>query len=313
MKKGKIRSKGKKAWRHKFLILLVMTTCLSWAILSSPASAQDKYERFHVRFEAGYFLSDWVGGNFKKLLTSWGYGITLSGSGFFGLGAHTDEYPMGTQGNFFMSFKVDYSLSPRWALRLTVTPAAKWNIEGLKNIVYYEKAENNNNYYNYGFSYLLTLKSHCKSESYYAGFVYSTKKTREPNPKLRGANYAWNVGAGIGVEVVNLGYELFQEQSLIYFGSKSNANFSKSGIGSYVFGELEYFFGRHLSIAGHLSYKYVFPVRFEAFQMTYLHERNRWDPVQKWTHAWENAVVIFPEHKVNFGGLKFGLDIGYHF
>jgi len=85
---------------------------------------------------AGYFLSDSVGGNFKKLLTSWGYAITVSDSGFFGLGAHTDEYPMGKQGNFFMSFKVDYSLSPRWALRLSGSPVQIWAIEGRRQWLY---------------------------------------------------------------------------------------------------------------------------------------------------------------------------------
>jgi hypothetical protein len=301
MKKGKMLS-DKKAWRPGFLILLAMSTCLFWTILSSPASAQDKFERFHVRFEAGYFLSDWIGGNFKKLLTIWGYGYTTSGSGFFG--RYTDNYPKGTQGNFFMSLKFDYSLSPRWALRLTVTPAAKWFIEGRK-LIYKPNYQ----------SYELLLESQCESGSYYAGLVYSTKRTQELNPNLHGASYTYNLGAGVGLEAVNLKYEFPHKQaSYIEFGSKNCENFSKFGIGSYVFAELEYFFGRHTSIAGHLSYKYVLPIRVESFQLPYLkYEGNKWDPVQEKWGLWENAAAIFPEHKVNFGGLRFGLDLGYHF
>jgi len=290
MKNGKIRSKGKKAWRHRFLILLATSTCLSWAILSSPVSAQDKFDRFHIRVEAGYFLSGGVGGNFKKLLTNWGYAFMLYHPGFFGLGAYTEEYPKGTQANFLMSFKVEYSLSPRCSLRLTVNPAAIWNIEGLKR-------------FDDGFAFF-HLKGNYKGGSYYAGFVYSSKKIQKTIPTFPGETYAWNIGAAAGLETVHLGYELFDEKALNSWGAKDSSSFSKKGIGSCVFAEYEHFLGQHLSVLVHLCYKYVFPVKFDSFQMTgsYYGRLGR-----------SQTTFTFPEHNVNFGGLGFGLDIGYHF
>jgi hypothetical protein len=283
MKKGKIRSKERKAWRPRFLILLAISTCLQWAILSSLASAQDKFDRFHVRVEAGCFLSGGVGDNFMELLSDWGFEYASSWAR--GILERKE-----TGVNYFMSFKVDYSLSPRWALRLTVTPAAKWNGEGLKPS-------------DDGYAFF-HLKGNYKGASYYAGFAYSSKKKQETDPTFRSKMYAWNIGAAVGLETVHLGYELFDVTALNSWGAKDSSSFSKKGIGSCVFAELEYFRGKHWSALAHLFYKYVLPVKFDSFQMTGFYRRQL---------APSQTTFTSPEHKVNFGGLGFGLDIGYHF
>lgn len=294
MKAKEIKNEKKKSWRHRFLIWLFLSTSLSWTVLSSPASAQDKLKRFHLRIEIGHFWSDGVGGNFKELLRNWGYGYFSRGGAGIGEGP-SKQYPAGEQGNNFIAFKVDYSLSARWALRLKVTPSVKWDIEGIRM---FKKNP-------FSIPRFLSLKSRFKGGSYYAGFVYTTAMTEEKGPILHEAKYVWNFGAGIGLEIIRLDYEMSEGRSLALFGSKSSANFSKKGIGSYVFGELEYFRSVYLSLGGHVSYKYVFPVKFESFQLTVYYANDQ--------GKLESFAAIFPEHRVNFSGFGIGLDIGLHF
>lgn len=279
---------------NKFLIWVFLSTSLSWTVFSSPASAQDKLKRFHFRIEEGHFWSGGVGGNFKELLKEWGYRYYSPGGAGIGEGSGVD-YPKGEQGYNFIAFKVDYSLSARWALRLTVTPSVKWNIEGLRR---FEEDR-------FSVPRYLSLKSRFKGGSYYAGFVYTTAKTEEIGSILHGAKFVWNFGAGIGLEVIRLGYEMSEGRSLALFESKSNANFSKKGIGSYVFAELEYFLSELLSFGGNVSYKYIFPVKFESFQLKAYYANGQ--------NKLKSFPAIFPEHRVNFSGLGIGLSVGIHF
>jgi hypothetical protein len=289
------KSKKKKIRSHYCVMLLFLSTTLSWTVLSSPVLAQEKLKRFHLKIEGGYFLADGVGGNFKELLTNWGFNYSWAGGAGIleGPGA---TYPSGTQGNYFVVLRVDYSLSPRWALSLKAAPMAEWDIDGLKQ--FHEGPYSDTDY--------LDLNCRFKGGSYYAGFVYTTPMTKEKgsSPIFQGANYVWNFGAGIGLEVIRLDYEMSENRALSWFGIKSTANFSKKGLGSYVFGELEYFLSQDISLGGHVSYKYVFPVKFESFNMT------AYNTIQD---ELVSFPVIFPEHKVNFSGIGIGLSIGYHF
>jgi hypothetical protein len=280
------KTKKKKTWIHRYLILSFLSTALFWTVLSSPVSAQGKLKRFHLKIEGGYFWADGVGGNFKELLADWGFNYsTYGGAGILeGPGA---TYPKGTQGNYSVAVRLDYSLSSRWALSLKAAPMAKWDVEGRKQFrggLYSEPD-------------YLNLKCRFKGGSYYAGFVYTTAmaKEKDSSPILQGANYVWNFGAGIGLEFIQLGYELF---------AINTANFSKKSLGSYVFGELEYFLSEDISLGGHVSFKYVVPVKFESFQMMADNTVN---------HELNSFAVIFPEHKVNFSGIEIGLSIGYRF
>ena len=279
---------------NRFLIMVFFMTFLPRAVLSFPASAQDKLKRFHLRIEGGHFWSGGVGGNFKELLREWGYSYSSPGGGGIleGPGVY---YPKGEQGYYFIAIKIDYSLSPRWALRLTVTPSVNWNIEGLRK---FEEDP-------FSVPRYLSLKCRFEGGSYYAGFVYTTAKTEDKGPILHGLDFVWNLGAGVGLEVIRLDYEMTEGRSFALYGSKSNVNFSKKGIGSYVFAELEYFLSEHLSFGGHVSYKYVFPVKFESFQMT-AHYADGEDELKSFP-------AIFPEHKINFSGIGIGLNIGFHF
>ena len=284
MRAKEIKGEKKKPWRQ-FLILLFLSVSTFGTILSSPAQAQDKLKRFHLRVEIGHLWSDGFGGNFKELLRNWEYGYSWTGGAGIGEGPGK-ENPAGEQGNNFFAFKVDYSLSARWALRLTVTPSVRWDIEGVRLIQL-----------PFNFRRFLNIESRYKGGAYYAGFVYATDLQEE--------KYVWNLGAGIGLEVIDLDYELFEDRALHLFGLKSSAHFTKKGIGSYVLAEFEYFRSRYLSWAGHVSYKHVFPVKFESFQMTAYYANIE--------HNLETFASIFPEHRVNFSGLGIGISLGFHF
>lgn len=281
-------------FQRKFLIMVLLSISLSWAVLPSPASAQDRIKRFHFRIEAGHYWSGGIGGNFKELLRSWGYSYSWTGGAGILEGSGKD-YPAGEQGYNFVAIKVDYSLSDRLALRLRVTPSVKWNIEGLKKF-----QEDPFSIHRY-----LSLKCRLKGGSYYAGLVYTTAKTEDRGPILSGLDFVWNIGVGVGLEVIRLDYELSEARSLFLYGSKSNVNFSKKGIGSYVFAELEYFHSELFSFGGHVSYKYVFPVKYESFQLT-AYYANSQDEL-------ESFPAMFPEHRVNFSGLRIGFNVGIHF
>jgi len=163
-----IKGEKKKPWRQ-FLILLFLSVSTFGTILSSPAQAQDKLKRFHLRVEIGHLWSDGFGGNFKELLRNWEYGYSWTGGAGIGEGPGK-ENPAGEQGNNFFAFKVDYSLSARWALRLTVTPSVRWDIEGVRLIQL-----------PFNFRRFLNIESRYKGGAYYAGFVYATDAQAMPD------------------------------------------------------------------------------------------------------------------------------------
>jgi hypothetical protein len=117
---------------------------------------------------------------------------------------------------------------------------------------------------------------------------------------------SFKVGAGIGLSAISLNFKTSEWKYTE--GKGDNISFSKNSLDFIIFGEYDYYFNRHWSIGLNLDYKYV-PVKIESFQLTgYYYDRDAQN-----NRKLRSMIIDFPENKVNFGGLGFGVNFGFHF
>lgn len=88
----------------------------------------------------------------------------------------------------------------------------------------------------------------------------------------------------------------------------SRVAFSKKSLCLMVFGEYNYYFLEHFSFGLNVDYKYM-PVSVDPFQMFISFGTIRYP----YYIEFNNATVSFPKHRVNFGGIGFGISLGIHF
>jgi hypothetical protein len=124
-----------------------------------------------------------------------------------------------------------------------------------------------------------------------------------PDVFLRKTSFVLGAGAGWGR--LNLSYGTSKTSSLAV--PDNRITLSKGAIALLGLAEFDYFFNRTLSLGLNVEYRYA-PVRVGSFCL-----QGSYYDLDENDQLIESAMLVtIPEHRVNSGGFRFGISIGFH-
>jgi hypothetical protein len=267
------------------------------ATSSSQKLTASKFRRFHLTYRPGYSKSQ-AASRCKSLFKEIGFGDTRPAQdmSFFGISFGTvpeTSFPRvaKTRAATFGDVRVDYSITRKLAVGVGSSSLAESEVEGYRFI---PVNRGGMDYYSE-----LYLNANFSGRFYY--FMVSWMPL--PDVFLRKTSFALGAGAGWGR--LNLHYSA----STTFLSAEQNnqVGFSKNAIGLMGLAELNHFFSRTLSLGLYVEYRYA-PVRVGSVSLT----GSYYDLDDNSQLIETSALVTVPQHRVNSGGFRFGISIGFH-
>lgn len=254
----------------------------------------NKLSRIHLNFNPGYFNSHGVKDYFE-IFKGRGFGDTEPGGAFFIFSNEPEDFPLVAKDPviYLKDIRIEYSISDKFAVGVGYSPLGEHEVHGYKYILI---SREEGQYY----ANLYFLGG-------YSGRVYYITGALMPIPDAFLKKSSFKLGAGIGLSSINLNFRTSDWQYTA--GKGDNISFSKNSLVLTAFGEYDYYFNRHWSIGLNIDYKYI-PVKVEDFQLTGYYTVG-YD--EEFNTIYSSMIIDFPGERVNFGGLGFGMNFGFHF
>jgi hypothetical protein len=264
---------------------------------SSQKLPASKFRRFHLTYRPGYSKSQAASGC-TSLFKENGFGDTRPAYeiSFFGISLGTvpaTHFPTvaDKRAVTYGDVRVDYSITRKFAVGVGSSSLGESEVKGYRHIPV--------NRSGMGYYSGLYLNANFSGRLYY--FMISWMPL--PDVFLRKTSFALGAGAGWGR--LNLHYSA--STTLLSTEQNNQLGFSKNAIALMGLAELNYFFSRTLSLGLYVEYRYA-PVRVGSIRLTgsYYELDDNDQPIET------SMLVTVPEHRVNSGGLRFGISIGFH-
>ena len=264
---------------------------------SSPVQPAAKFRRIHLTYRPGYSRSQ-AAGRCSNLFRAIGFGDTRPArdASFFGVTLFTvpaTEYPLVVEKHTvtFEDIQVDYSISRKLAVGIGFASLGESEIKGYR---YIPINRGGMDYYSE-----IYLNASVSGRLYY--FMVSWMPL--PDGFLRKTSFVLGAGAGWGR--LDLDYGASKSSGLAELDHQVGV--SKDAVALLGVAEVNYFFNRTLSLGINVEYRYA-PVRVGSFRLA----GSYYDLDENSQLIETPAVVEVPAHRLNAGGLRFGMSIGFH-
>jgi hypothetical protein len=264
---------------------------------SSQEPARAKFKRIHVTYRPGYSKSQAASGC-ANIFGEIGFGDTkpaqeISFFGFsFGTVPAIDFPRVAEKRNVtYGDIRVDFSVTRKLAVGVGFSTLGESEVNGYR---YIPINRGGVDYYSE-----LYLNADLSGSLYY--FMVSFMPL--PDVFLRKTSFVLGAGAGWGR--LNLSYGTSKTSSLAV--PDNRITLSKGAIALLGLAEFDYFFNRTLSLGLNVEYRYA-PVRVGSFCL-----QGSYYDLDENDQLIESAMLVtIPEHRVNSGGFRFGISIGFH-
>lgn len=266
--------------------------------IDPPKSSGPKFNRIHISLRSGYFASQGAADtvNFFERI---GFGDTKPGGNltflWFSFGSYgPTEFPQINEKPviYFSDIRIDYSLTRKWALGIGYAPLGKHSVCGYKLILV---NRGGGAYYSD-----LYLKENYSGEMYYLSGSWM------PIPDAFLKKVGFKLGVSAGISDIRLNYETSKWECSDSEGE--SINFSKKGLVLAGYAEIDYYFNKRWSLGVNAEYRYM-PIRVEGTQIT-----GYYDDLNEDMELINSFMKIdIPEHNMNLGGFRFGINFGIHF
>jgi hypothetical protein len=264
---------------------------------SSQELAAAKFRRFHLTYRPGYSRSQ-AASRCASLFREIGFGDTRPAQeiSFFGISFGTipaTRFPTAAEKRnvTYGDVRVDYSITRKLAVGVGASSLGESEVNGFR---YIPVNRGGRSYYSE-----LYLKASSSGRLYY--FLVSWMPL--PDVFLRKTSFVLGAGAGWGR--LNLRYSTSKTSSFVE--PNNQIGFSKDAIALMGTAELNYFFNRTLSLGLNVEYRYA-PVGVGSLCLA----GSYYDLDEDSQLIESAALVTVPEHKLNSGGFRFGMSIGFH-
>lgn len=268
------------------------------ASLSSQKPAPGKFRRLHLTYRPGYSESQAASGC-TDLFKGIGFGDTRPAQtlSFFGFSFGTVEatrFPTVTKrSDTTYGLQVDYSLTRKLAVGLGTSSLGKSEVTGFRFIPI---ERGGRNYYSE-----LYLNANFSGRLYY--FMISWM----PLPDVFLRKISFTLGAGAGLGHLNCRYVISMYSSSTE--PSDQEHFSKNTLALIGLAELSYFLSRTMSLGLSAEYQYApVGVKIGTFGLA----GSYFDADETFQLIESPMPVTVPQHKLNPGGFRIGLSIGFH-
>jgi hypothetical protein len=113
---------------------------------------------------------------------------------------------------------------------------------------------------------------------------------------------------GISVGLSNLKFNYATSKYSSFASDGENVQISKKGLVLMGSVELNHFLNKTLSVGVSAEYRYI-PVRIDGAQITGYYD----DLNDSMELIISSMAIDLPEHKMNLGGICYGINLGFHF
>ena len=257
-----------------------------------------KFNRIHISWKPGIFSP---GGTTDSVnyFDRIGMGDTMPRKSvsffgvYFGSYGPTDYPKVSKKSPIHLSdIRIDYSLNRNLALGIGYAPLGKYSVTGYKKIIIPVEGVD---YYSEFF-----LHENYSGEAFYL----SASWMPIPDPFLDRVGIKLGISAGLSN--LKFDYQTSQYASSDFEGE--NVQLSKKGLILMAFAEFNYYLFKNISLGVSAEYRYI-PVRIDGTQIT-----GYYDDVNDSKELIKSSMVInLPEHRMNLGGLCYGVNLGLHF
>jgi hypothetical protein len=268
------------------------------ASLSSQKPAPGKFRRLHLTYRPGHAQSQAASGC-TDLFKGIGFGDTRPAQtlSFFGLSFGTVEatpFPSVTQkSDTTYGLQVDYSLTRKLAVGLGTSSLGESEVTGFRFIPIERGGRS--------YSSELYLNANFSGRLYY--FMISWM----PLPDVFLRKISFTLGAGAGLGHLDCRYVISKYSSLSE--PSDQERFARNTFALIGLVELSYFLSRTMSLGLSAEYQYApVGVRIGAFGLA----GSYFDADENFQLIESAMPVTVPQHKVNPGGFRVGISIGFH-
>jgi hypothetical protein len=263
--------------------------------LSSQKPDGLKFRRLHLSYRPGYSRSQ-AANSCASLFNEIGFGDTRPAFdiSFFGISfgtAPATDFPKVAEKRNMMygDARADYSITRRFAVGIGFSSLGESEVQGYR---YIPIERGGQSYYTE-----LYLNANLSGELYY--FMVSWMPL--PDVFLKKTSFALGVGGGWCR--LNLQYVI----SKASWETNNQTNFSEGAIALIGLAEFNYFFSKTLSLGINVEYRYA-PVTIGSCCL----EGVYYDLDESCQLIESMTPVTVPSHRVNAGGFRFGMSIGFH-
>lgn len=248
-----------------------------------------KISRIHFTLEPGYFFSEGTG-DLKEAYRSWGFGNSDTWRLFI-VGRGSRSYPSGESKKSFFpkNIKIEYSINKKFVLGFIFSRLGSYKVQG------YNAIKRINNYTPLWGNLYETSGIHMTGK--FQGNAYHLTVAFTP---FSGANLdtaPFKIGAGLGLSMIDFKIIVSETTDL-----------SKNGLSFIAFAGYDFYSYREFTMGINVDYKYI-PFTINAFQSIGYYE----DIDEQHNRIGKSLIIDFSEQKVNFGGIGFGINLGFHF
>ncbi len=249
-----------------------------------------RFPRFHLSFEPSWQLAK-GDGPYVRMFQVMGFGDTKPASSFWGLSFPAKRYPVGERtGLSLRGARLEYSLTRSLAIGFSYASMGDGRSNGYRMIPLTRRGRG---YYS---------EAYVSENRSGAGYFFTAAWMPVPDGFFNLA--ALKLGVQIGACAVRH-----------YFGTSEvggevdGRRFARTVPAAGVFGEIDLYSGRVMSVGLQAGYRYA-RSRIEAFVLdgTYLNFDENDPP--NFLHS--PYTISFPAHKVDFGGPTIGMSLGLH-